>query len=154
MKLFIIFIGFITTTLLAATSVFLSGTPKADHDERRPQILGIAHVALRVKDAAEARNFFGNVLGLDALPRQETARGKMAYTYFKVSDDQYILVSPTLSSPAEDRLIHIAFRTTDAKGLCRYLAGHGVDVPGELRKDFEGDLSFTLKDPASHLVEY
>lgn len=120
----------------------------------RPQILGIAHVALRVKDAAEARNFFGQILGFDQLPRNETATGKMAYTYFKVSDDQYILVSPTLSSPTEDRLIHIAYRTTDARGLRGYLASRGVAVPGELRKDPEGDLSFSLKDPAGHVVEY
>ncbi|TAM81884.1 MAG: VOC family protein [Acidobacteria bacterium] len=154
MKLFIAFIGTITAILLAATAVLMNGTPKRDKDERRPQILGIAHVALRVKNAAAARNFFGNVLGLDALPRQETTRSKMACIYFKVNDDQYIVASPTLSSPGEDRLIHIAFRTTDAKSLRRYLTSHGLDVPGDLRKDSEGDLSFTLKDPAGHTVEY
>lgn len=154
MKLFLVFVGIFTTLLVALMSVLLKGTPKAEAALTRPQILGIAHVALRVKDAAEARNFFGNVLGLDELPRGETAKGKMAYIYFKVSDGQYILVSPTLSSPTEDRLIHIAFRTTDAKGLRRYLAGHGLDVPGELRKDSEGDLSYTLKDPAGHTVEF
>ncbi len=120
----------------------------------RPPILGIAHIALRVRDTAEARNFFGHVLGFDELPLEETAKGKMRYAYFKVSDDQYIALSPTLSSPTEDRLIHIAYRTPDARGLRRYLAGHGVAVPGKLRKDSEGDLSFSLKDPAGHTVEF
>jgi catechol 2,3-dioxygenase-like lactoylglutathione lyase family enzyme len=154
MKSFLVFVGIVAAIFLAAMPVFLRGTLKADSAVSRPRILGIAHVALRVKDAAEARNFFGDVLGFDELSLEETAKGKMRYTYFKVSDDQYIVVSPTLSSPTEDRLIHIAFRTTDARGLRRYLASHGVAVPAELRKDPVGDLSFSLKDPAGHTVEF
>lgn len=154
MKLFLSVSGVLTAVLLAATSGVLQGPPKADAAVSRPEILGIAHVALRVKDAGEARNFFGHILGLDELHRDDAAAGKMAYTYFKVSDEQYILVSPTLSSPTQDRLIHVAFRTTDAEGLRRYLASRGVAVPGELRKDSEGDLSFSLKDPAGHTIEY
>jgi catechol 2,3-dioxygenase-like lactoylglutathione lyase family enzyme len=128
--------------------------PKTEPAVNRPPIPGIAHVALRVKDAADARNFFGHVLGFDELPLEETARGKMRYTYFKVNDNQYIEISPTLSAPTEDRLINIAFRTTDARGLRQFLASHGVSVPGELRKDSEGDLSFSLLDPAGHTVEF
>lgn len=154
MKSFKVLAGITAAIILAATSIFLRGTPKTNAAVSRPPILGIAHIALRVKDAAEARNFFGHVLGFDELPPEETATGKMRYTYFKVSDDQYIAVSPTLSSPTEDRLIHIAYRTPDARGLRRYLAGHGVAVPGKPRKDPEGDLSFSLKDPAGHTVEF
>lgn len=154
MKLFLSFSGILTAVLIAAISGVLKGMPQTDVTPSRPQILGIAHVALRVKDAAEARNFFGKILGFGELPSEGTATGKMAYTYYKVSDDQYVLVSPTLSSSTEDRLIHIAFRTTDAKGLYRYLASRGVAVPGEPQRDSEGDLSFSLKDPAGHRVEY
>jgi catechol 2,3-dioxygenase-like lactoylglutathione lyase family enzyme len=154
MKPFLVFAGIIAALFLASASVFLKGTPKAGAAVTRPPILGISHIALRVKDAAEARNFFGHVLGFDELPREETAKGKMRYIYFKVSDDQYIAVSPTLSSPTEDRLIHIAYRTPDARGLRRYLAGHGVAVPTKLQKDPDGDLSFSLQDPAGHTVEY
>ena len=146
--------AFAAVTFLVAAAALLSGTPKADAAAGPPAILGIAHVALRVRDAALARNFFGHVLGFDELPPGETDKGRMRYAYFKVSDDQYILVSPTLSSPTEDRLIHIAFRTTDARGLRRYLVRHGVAVPGELKKDPQGDLSFSLQDPAGHTVEF
>ena len=154
MKATLILSGIAAATCLAATSFLLRGSPKADTAVNRPPILGIAHIALRVKDAAAARNFFGRELGFDELPLEETAKGKMRYTYFKVSDDQYIAVSPTLSSPTEDRLIHIAYRTPDARGLRRYMAGHGVAVPSKLRKDPDGDLSFSLKDPAGHTVEF
>jgi catechol 2,3-dioxygenase-like lactoylglutathione lyase family enzyme len=154
MRPLLFFAGIVAVAFLAAGSILLRGTPKSASSVSRPPILGIAHVALRVKNAEEARNFFGHVLGLDELPQGETSQGKMHYTYFKVSDDQYILVSPTLSSPTEDRLIHIAFRTADARGLRHYLASHGVPVPGKLRKDSEGDLSFSLQDPAGHAVEF
>jgi catechol 2,3-dioxygenase-like lactoylglutathione lyase family enzyme len=154
MKFFKVLAGITAAIILAATSVFLRGTPNADAAMSCPPILGIAHVALRVKDAADARNFFGHVLGFDELPLEETAKGRRRYTYFKVSDDQYIAVSPTLSSPTEDRLIHIAYRTPDARGLRRYLASRGVTVPAKLQKDAEGDLSFSLKDPAGHEVEF
>jgi catechol 2,3-dioxygenase-like lactoylglutathione lyase family enzyme len=155
MKTKLILAASVAATCLAVTAVILNGTPKAEPAAvSRPSILGIAHVALRVKDAAEARNFFGHVLGFDELPLEETAKGKMRYTYFKVNDNQYIEISPTLSSPTEDRLIDIAFRTTDARGLREYLASHGVSVPGELRKDAEGNLSFSLQDPAGHTVEF
>ena len=115
MKLLVVFSGIIVAVLLSVTLVVLKGVPRAEAAPNRPQILGITHVALRVKNAAEARNFFGHILGFEALPGNQTATGKMTYTYFKVSDDQYILISPTLSSPTEDRLIHIAFRTADAR---------------------------------------
>lgn len=154
MKFFLAFAGITAAIILAVTSVFLKGTPKTDATVNRPPILGIAHIALRVRDAAEARNFFGHVLGFDELPAEETAKGKMRYAYFKVSDEQYIAVSPTLSSPTEERLIHIAYRTPDVRGLRRYLAGHGVTVPGKLRKDPQGDLSLSLEDPAGHTVEF
>lgn len=153
MKSFRAFAGISAAIALAATAVYLRGTPQADATAGRPPILGIAHIALRVKDATEARNFFGHVLGFDELPLEETAKGEIRYAYFKVNDHQYIAVSPTLSSPTEDRLIQIAYRTPDAQGLRRYLAGHGVAVPG-LQKDPEGDLSFSLRDPAGHTVEF
>ncbi len=120
----------------------------------RPPILGIAHVALRVKDAAAAREFFDHVLGFDELPSAETAQGNLRFAYYKVNDNQYIEVSPTLTSDTEDRLINIAYRTTDARALRTYLASHGVEVPGELRKDPAGDLSFSVQDPAGHTAEF
>ena len=146
--------GIASAICLVATSILLRGGAPTQPAVICPPILGIAHIALRVKDAAAARNFFGHDLGFDELPLEETAKGGMHYAYFKVSDDQYIAVSPTLSSPTEDRLIHIAYRTTDARRLRRYLAGRGVAVPAALQKDPEGDLSFSVQDPAGHTAEF
>jgi lactoylglutathione lyase len=72
---------------------------------------------------------------------------------FKVNDRQFVEVSPTLKGD-EDRLIRIGFETTDARKLRDYLAGKGVAVPGKVGKDKNGNLSFTVKDPDGHTVQF
>jgi catechol 2,3-dioxygenase-like lactoylglutathione lyase family enzyme len=154
MKATFLLAGTISLICAMAGALRLTATPKAAPGINRPPILGIAHVALRVKDAAAAREFFGHVLGFDELPTNETAKGNLRYAYYKVNDNQYIEVSPTLSSETEDRLIDIAYLTTNARALRSYLASHGVEVPGKLQKDPDGDLSFTVRDPAGHTAEF
>ena len=50
--------------------------------------------------------------------------------------------------------IHIGFETADAQRLRDYLAGRGVDVPAKVTEDVCGNLSFTVKDPDGHVVEF
>jgi catechol 2,3-dioxygenase-like lactoylglutathione lyase family enzyme len=71
-----------------------------------------------------------------------------------VNDHQYIEVFPELTSPKEDRLSHIAFETTDAHALRDYLAAHAVKVPGTLEPERDANLSFMVKDPDGHSVEF
>ena len=74
-------------------------------------------------------------------------------TYFKVNDHQYIEVFPELKSETEDRLSHIAFETTDAVQLRDYLASKGVRCR-RIHPGADGNLSFMLKDPDGHNVEF
>src|ERR1700682_1158696 len=77
----------------------------------RPPIVGVAHIALKAKDLAASREFYGHYLGY-----QEPAPA-----VFKVNDHQYILVSNDLKGETEDRLSNIAFETTNARQLRDYL---------------------------------
>jgi catechol 2,3-dioxygenase-like lactoylglutathione lyase family enzyme len=115
---------------------------------QRPPIVGIANIAIKVSDLEKARNFYQHVLGL-----QEAFTVKDV-TWFKVNDRQYVEVSPTLKSDSEDRLIHIAFETADARKLRDYLASRGVEVPAKVSKDASENLSFEVKDPNGHMVEF
>jgi lactoylglutathione lyase len=111
--------------------------PAAD----RPRIVGIANME-------EARKFYSGVVGLaEAFTTNDL-------TSFKVNDRQYVEVSPTLKTPSEDRLIHIGFETSDARKLRDYLAAKGVEVPAKVVKDAGGDLSFVVKDPDGHSVQF
>jgi catechol 2,3-dioxygenase-like lactoylglutathione lyase family enzyme len=121
---------------------------------KRPPIVGVAHIGLFVSDMARSREFYGHVLGFaDAFSLDKPADGLML-TYFKVNDHQYIELFPGLKSPTQDRLSHIAFETADARQLRDYLAARGVQVPAELKPGLDGNLSFMVKDPEGHDVEF
>jgi lactoylglutathione lyase len=122
--------------------------------QERPPILGVAHIALKTDDLAAAREYYGKYLGFAEAFSIPNADGTLEVIYFKVNDHQYIEVFPGLKGEAEDRLSHIAFETTNAEQLRVYLAAHGVKVPAALRTLPDGNLSFIIKDPDDHVVEF
>jgi catechol 2,3-dioxygenase-like lactoylglutathione lyase family enzyme len=103
---------------------------------------------------AAARKFYGAALGFQEPFTVDKPSGGLMLTYFKVNDHQYIEVFPELKSATEDRLSHIAFETTDALRLRDYLARRGVAVPATLKPGLDGNLSFMVKDPDGHSVEF
>jgi catechol 2,3-dioxygenase-like lactoylglutathione lyase family enzyme len=121
---------------------------------RRPAIVGVAHIGLKTKDLAAAREFYGHYLGYQEPFTLDKPAGGLMPTYFKVNDHQYIEVFPELKSETEDRLSHIAFETTNLPQLRDYLASKGVKVPETLRPGRDGNLSFMTKDPDGHDVEF
>ena len=121
---------------------------------QRPPITGIAHIALRTDNIDGARQFYGHDLGFAEPFHLNRADGSLELTFFKVNDRQYIEVSPSLKDDSEDRLMHIAFETTDVKKLRDYLASRGVVVPPEAAKYPDGNLSITIDDPEGHPIEF
>jgi catechol 2,3-dioxygenase-like lactoylglutathione lyase family enzyme len=120
----------------------------------RPAIVGIAHIALKVDNLAAARKFYEETLGFQEMVTDDKPAGGLTPTYIKVNDHQYIELFANLSSPTEDRLSHIAFETTDAQALRSYLAASGAAVPATLSPGPDGNLSFMVKDPDGHSVEF
>jgi catechol 2,3-dioxygenase-like lactoylglutathione lyase family enzyme len=119
----------------------------------RPPIVGIAHIGLYTDDLAAMRAFFGHVLGFADAFSLNKPDGSLMLTYFKINDHQYVEIFPGLKSPDQDRLSHIAFETTDARALQRYLVSRGVKAP-PVKKGLDGNLSFEVKDPDGHTVEW
>jgi catechol 2,3-dioxygenase-like lactoylglutathione lyase family enzyme len=123
--------------------------------QERPPIVGVAHIGLKTDDLAAARQFYGHVLGYQEPFTVDKPSGGLMLTYFKVNDHQYIEVFPELKSPAEDRLSHIAFETTNIQQLRDYLASKGVKAPdARCTRACDGNLSMMLKDPDGHNVEF
>ncbi len=120
----------------------------------RPPIVGVAHIGLKVSNLATTRQFYGHVLGYAEPFEVDNPDGTLSHTFFKVNDHQYIEIFPTLKSPDEDRLSHIAFETTDSKALRDYLAMKGVTVPDRIKPGRDGNLNFTVTDPDGHRVEF
>jgi catechol 2,3-dioxygenase-like lactoylglutathione lyase family enzyme len=121
----------------------------------RPAITGIADIAFKVSNVEASRNYYRNVLGYEEFSVSPGRAEDSPQTFFyKVNDHQYIQIVPGLKNEAEDRLIHIGFETADARRLRDYLASRGVDVPAKVVEDMCGNLSFTVKDPQGHTVEF
>jgi lactoylglutathione lyase len=120
----------------------------------RPPIVGVANIGLKTDNLVAAREFYGHTLGYQEAFTLNKPTGGLMLTYFKVNDHQYIELSPNLTSPTEDRLSHVAFETTDAQALRDYLAAMGVAVPHILKPGLDGNLSFIVKDPDGHSVEF
>ncbi|HTS62086.1 MAG TPA: VOC family protein [Candidatus Acidoferrales bacterium] len=138
----------------AFVAVLLTLAPLAGQPAR-PPIVGIAHFALKTSDLTAARAFYGRDLGFAELFTMDNpAGGGVLLALFKVNDHQYLEVRPELKDPAEDRLSHLAFETTDARRLRDYLAAKGVAVPATLEPLRDGNLGFKVKDPEGRDIEF
>ncbi|MEW5974348.1 MAG: VOC family protein [Acidobacteriota bacterium] len=120
----------------------------------RPPIVGIARIALQVGDLSKARAFYGEFLGFDECFQDYSDEGHQEAVSFKVNDRQFIEIRPGLSPDQNDRLLQVAFETTDAVALRDYLRQRGVSVPAETGKRKNGSLSFVVSDPEGHRLEF
>ncbi len=141
---------------LVALSIILffgawSGPPARARAPERPAILGVSHIALKTNNLEAAREFYGRILGYSSPATKDD--GKRA-VYFDVNPHQSIELLPELEDPSADRLSHIAFETTDARRLRDYLSCRGVSIVQDLHAERPGSLTFSIKDPEGHSVEF
>jgi catechol 2,3-dioxygenase-like lactoylglutathione lyase family enzyme len=135
--------------LLAGGAVFAQGV-------ERPKVLGVAHMAIYVKDLAKTRQFYQEFLGFAepfTLPKQDGTGVRIAFV--KVNDNQYIEIF-TEPDRGEGQLNHISFYTDDADRMYRYVKSKGVAVLGDrgsVPKGMTGNKNFNVKDPDGHTVE-
>jgi len=120
---------------------------------RRPPITGVAYVTVIVSDIGKARQFYGGQLGL---PEAPFAEGNFHYLRFKVNSDQYlnVFLYSKPPGPSSSRLFEVAFQTSDAEALRRFLAANHVDVPATVDRQPDGSLGFHLKDPEGNRVAF
>lgn len=120
----------------------------------RPPIMGIAHIAFQVSDLKKAREFYGEFLGYEEPFQIFNTDGSLALTYFKINERQYIEIFPGLPPDRDERLMHIAFETTDLEAMRLYLQSKGVKVPEKVNTGRDGNFNMTIPDPDGHRVEF
>jgi lactoylglutathione lyase len=122
----------------------------------RPKVLGVAHMAIYVKDLAKTRQFYTEFLGFGEPFTLPTADGSgVRIAFVKVNDEQYIEIF-TEKDRGEGQLNHISFHTDDADRMYRYLKSKGVPVLGDkgvVPKGMTGNKNFNVRDPDGHIVE-
>ena len=119
---------------------------------KRPPITGVAHVSLKTNDLAAARRFYTQHLGFSGALSMPASLGPAVW--IKINDHQYLEIYETLRSEDEDRLIEVAFETTDVRAMREYLAAKGIDVPAAVAKGWDGNLSFPVSDPEGRRIVF
>ena len=138
----------------ALVALALAGSAQTSPAPERPRIVGVAHIGLRTDNLDAARKFYSQQLGYDEAFKLDKPEGGLMLVYFKVNDHQYIEVFPGWKGPEQLVLSHVAFETDNAQQLRDYLSSKGVKVPDALHPGLDGNLSFMIKDPDGHDVEF
>jgi catechol 2,3-dioxygenase-like lactoylglutathione lyase family enzyme len=118
--------------------------------QTRPPILGISHIALYTSQPTQSEHFYVHDLGLKRGVDTENAEGVRYY----VNKEQFIEVLPLPPNAGINRLDCIAYLTTNAEELRRYLSAHGVAVPEAVQHGQGGGSWFDVKDPEGNKVEF
>jgi catechol 2,3-dioxygenase-like lactoylglutathione lyase family enzyme len=124
--------------------------------QERPKVLGVAHMAVYVKDLAKARQFYEDFLGFGepfTLPQKEGGSTRIAFV--KVNDHQYFEIFDE-KDRGEGQLNHVSIYTDNADRMYAYLKSKGIEImsdKGQVGKGQTGNKNFNVKDPDGHIVE-
>jgi lactoylglutathione lyase len=113
----------------------------------RPRVTGISHVAFRVTDAAAARAFYGDMLGLQQ--REAPQPGRLAYA---IGPRQSVVLDPGLPPKDDERLSHVAYETPDIEAIAARLKTRGYDVQQPAARCQQAAIRVT--DPDGHTIEF
>jgi catechol 2,3-dioxygenase-like lactoylglutathione lyase family enzyme len=131
--------------VLACASAALAATPP------RPPITGVSHIAVYAATPAKSERFYVHDLG--GVKGEDPENPKGVRYYF--APTQFVEVLPLPAGPASiNRLDHIAFITTDVRGLRTYLASKQLSVPNEITAGRDGSQWFAITDPESNQIEF
>src|SRR5215831_18905560 len=114
----------------------------------RPRITGIDHVAFYTTSPDGVKKLYGDILGMNSASPTEAGE---TVRYF--SGKQWVGYSPAPDPKATDRMDHVAFTTENIVALRRYLVDKGMK-PGQIEGRSDHSLSFMIKDPEGHKVEF
>ncbi len=128
--------------LLLASLLSLSASSLvAQQQPTRPPITGVAFARFYTTDPAAAQKFYGNTLGFE---RKESD----GMWFYPVNHSQWVEIIPKTPPPDPNtRLAAVAFTTTNATQLERYLEAHNIKPDVPLKHG-----QFAVRDPEGNLV--
>lgn len=125
--------------------------PQAPAEPTVP-IVGIAQVTFKTADLAKSRAYYTGVLGL---PEAFTLKDGAGVTsaYFKVNDDQFIEIAPTLKPGELIRQERVVFESSDLEKLRAIYAERGLN-PTPIAKGLDGNPVFRVKDTEGNNLDF
>ncbi len=120
--------------------------------ERPQNTLGLRHVALYVEDLAACKAFYVDIVGMrvEWQPDDENI-------YLTSGYDNLALHKGPKERLCKGSLDHIGFILKDESAVedwYAYLKASGVEVAAEPKKHRDGAMSFYVRDPAQHVVQF
>ncbi len=115
-------------------------------------ITRIAEVEFKVSSLQKARGYYEGVLGFPEAFQVKGPSG-VAEVFYKVNDDQYIAVTPTLKPGELGRNDHIALQTPDIQAMRRAIAAQALN-PTPIATRADGNPVFSVTDPQGNKVEF
>jgi catechol 2,3-dioxygenase-like lactoylglutathione lyase family enzyme len=130
--------------------VVLAGMSLVAVSQERPKILGVSHLAVYSSDMAATEHYYTHVLGAEKMPDPENPKG-VRYIF---NLDQWVEVLPLPADAGKNRMDHIAFITSDAEGVRKYLGAKGWHVPASVEAGKDGSHWFDVFDPEGNRVQF
>lgn len=138
-------------SLLLGVALVAGSTPTTAADEAtRPPITGISHLAVYAGDLAASDRFYRHVLGAEKTADPEDPRGFR----YRLGGRQFVEVLPLPSGHGPGRLAHVAYDTTDAAALRRYLLAYGARSTTAIVAGPDGERWFGMQDPEGNEVRF
>jgi glyoxylase I family protein len=112
------------------------------------------HVAIVVRDAAAARAFYGDLLGLEELERPADVGARFAGAWYRIGAlELHVFEQSDYSPPAVAIGPHIALHAADFDGLVARLRSRGCAFAFGPGRDAGGIARAILRDPTGNVVE-
>lgn len=137
-------------TAMALFAFVMTMAIQAQTKPAKPEISGIAFVRIGVGDLEKAKSFYNGELRLPTLT--STCFDQDTDCFF-INPDQRLALAKTMSAKTSNLIQMIGLRTTDASALRKYLLAKGQQ-PEEIITDSEYRITFQIKDPEGHLLEF
>ena len=135
---------------LTAAALALLCAVSAHAAETRPSITGVSHIAVYSSAPDRTERFYVHDLG--GVKGQDPENPQGVRYYF--ARTQFVEVLPLPAGPASiNRLDHVAFITTDAEALRKYLGAKQIAVPKQLAQGRDGSRWFDVTDPEGNKIE-
>jgi catechol 2,3-dioxygenase-like lactoylglutathione lyase family enzyme len=118
--------------------------------QTRPAITSISHLSVYTSDAARTERFYVHDLGGFKASDPQSPAGVRYY----FNPIQFVEVLPLPAGQTSiNRIDHVAYNTSDAEALRKYLAAHGLAVPSAVTSGSDGSRYFVVQDPEGNGVE-
>jgi catechol 2,3-dioxygenase-like lactoylglutathione lyase family enzyme len=120
-------------------------------------IVGIGHVAIRVKDIERTLAFYVGKLGFSEMMRLDRD-GRLWLLYLRITDTQYLEVFPEAEGdrapPREaNGLNHLCLEVDDIDTAVADLEAAGVPLTSPRKQGADGNLQAWIEDPDGNRIE-